>query len=87
LDLETSQVQLKRMEEKFFPLGCKLPYIIEYRTGINLHVTPHSCNFVIDSIFRNKEDMYRYQEREEHYGAIRRGSAIEKTKVVVDYEF
>jgi hypothetical protein len=87
LEPEIRQVQLKRMEEIFSPLGCKFPYIIEYRTGINFNETPHSCDFVIDSIFRNKEDLHRYQESKEHKEAIRRGSAIEKTKAVIDYEF
>ena len=75
------------MEEIFSPLGGILPYIIEYRTGINFNDAPHSWDFVIDSIFRNKEDLQKYQESEEHKDAIRIGSEIEKTKAVIDYEF
>jgi len=75
------------MEEIFSPLGGILPYIIEYRTGINFNDAPHSWDFVIDSIFRNKEDLQRYQDSDEHKEAILRGLEIEKTKAVIDYEF
>jgi hypothetical protein len=84
---EKRQFQLKKMEEIFSPLGGILPFIIEYRTGINFNVAPHSWDFVIDSIFRNKEDLRRYQVSEEHKEAIKRGLEIDKTKAVIDYEF
>ena len=87
LEPKKRQLQLKKMEEIFSPLGGILPYIIEYRTGININGAPHSWDFVIDSIFRNKEDLQKYQESEEHKDAIRIGSEIEKTKAVIDYEF
>jgi hypothetical protein len=75
------------MDEIFSPLGRLLPYIIEYRTGININDAPHSWDFVIDSVFSNKEDLQRYHDSEEHKEAIRTGSVIEKTKAVIDYEF
>ena len=81
------QLQLKRMEEIFSPLGGLLHYIIEYRTGINFNDAPHSWDFVIDSVFSNKEDLQKYQDSVEHKEAIRIGSEIEKTKAVIDYEF
>jgi hypothetical protein len=81
------QLQLERMDEIFSPLGGLLPYIIEYRTGINFNVAPHSWDFVIDSIFRNKEDLQRYLDSEEHREAVKRGSEIKKTKAIIDYEF
>ena len=87
LEPEKRQVQLKRMEEIFSPIGGILPYIIEYRTGINFNDAPHSWDFVIDSIFRNKEDLQRYHDSDEHKEAILRGLEIEKTKAVIDYEF
>jgi hypothetical protein len=81
------QLQLKRMEKLFSPLGSKFPFIIEYRTGINFNDTSHAWDFAIDSIFSNKEDLQKYQDSEEHQEAIRKGSEIEKTKAVIDYEF
>jgi hypothetical protein len=87
LTSEVRQLQLMKMEEIFSPLGRILPYIIEYRTGINFNDAPHSWDFAIDSIFRNKEDLQKYQDSDEHKEAIKRGSEIEKTKAIIDYEF
>jgi hypothetical protein len=84
---ENRPAQLKRMEEIFSTLGKKLPFIVEFRTGINFNNAPHAWDFVIDSVFRNKEDLKRYQESEEHLDAIRKGMEIEKSKAVIDYEF
>jgi hypothetical protein len=84
---ENRFTQLKKMEEIFSPLAVKLPYIVEFRTGINFNVAPHAWDFAIDSLFRSREDLNRYQVSEEHIEAIRKGSVIEKTKAVIDYEF
>jgi hypothetical protein len=84
---EEKKLQLKRMKDIFSPLGGKFPFIIEYRTGINFNEASHAWDFVIDSIFRNKVDLQKYQESVEHKEAIRKGSEIEKTKAVIDYEF
>lgn len=43
--------QLKKMEEIFSPLSKKLPYIVEYRTGINFTEAEHAWDFVIDYEF------------------------------------
>jgi hypothetical protein len=79
--------QLKKMEQVFSPLGSKLPFIIEYRTGINFNNAAHAWDFVIDSIFRNNEDLQKYMDSPEHLEAVRIASEIEKSKAVIDYEF
>jgi hypothetical protein len=80
-------LRLKKMEQIFSPLGSKFPFIIEYRTGINFNQASHAWDFVIDSIFRNNEDLQRYIVSAEHVEAVRIASEIEKTKAVIDYEF
>jgi hypothetical protein len=84
---ETRITQLNRMQQIFSPLGKKLPFIIEYKTGINFNENSYAWDFVIDSLFSNKEDLLKYQESNEHQEAIKEGSDIEKTKAVIDYEF
>jgi hypothetical protein len=79
--------QLKKMEEIFSPLGHKLNYIVEYKTGINFNKADFAWDFVIDSVFRNKEDLQKYQVSDEHQEAVIKGSTIEKTKAIIDYEF
>jgi UV DNA damage repair endonuclease len=84
---ENKHAKLKKMEEIFSPLGKELPYIIEYRTGYNFSNAAHAWDFAIDSVFRSKEDLQRYQESAEHQEAIKKGMEIKKTKAVIDYEF
>jgi hypothetical protein len=78
---------LKKMEEIYAPLGDKLPFIVEYRTGINFNDTVNAWDFAIDSVFRNKEDLRQYQESKEHNEAIKNASGIEKSKAIIDYEY
>jgi hypothetical protein len=85
--LENKQLQLRQLEEIFSPLGKKLPFIVEYRTGINFNEDSHAWDFAIDSVFRERADLQRYQESNEHLEAIMNGMHIEKSKAVIDYEF
>jgi hypothetical protein len=85
--LNEKNSQVKRLDEIFTPLGHLLPFIVDFKTGVNYNEASHSWDFVIDSIFRNKEDLDKYMESEEHLNAVKTASAIEKTKAVIDYEF
>ncbi len=87
LSSENKQKALGKMQEIFSPLREKLPFIIEYRTGISFNESGSSWDFAIDSTFLNKADLKRYIESPEHLDAIRQGSVIKKTKAIVDYEF
>jgi hypothetical protein len=84
---DDKMAQLNKMEKIFSPLGSKFPFVIEYRTGINFNESSSSWDFVIDSIFETKEDLKKYQDSEEHIETIKKGSEIEKTKAVIDYEY
>ena len=84
---EQKRAQLHKMKEIFSPLGNMFPFIVEYRTGINFNDASHAWDFVIDSIFRNKEDLQKYMVSAEHVEAVRIASEIEKNKAVIDYEF
>lgn len=87
IPLEKRELFLNRMQEIYSPLGEKLDYIKEYRTAINFNIEYHAWDFVIDSVFTNRNDLKRYQDSDEHQEAIRKGSQIEKIKAVIDYEF
>jgi len=84
--LNEKQVQVKRLDETFSPLS-QLPFIVDFRTGINYNETTYAWDFVIDSVFSNKEDLEKYMESEEHLKAVKTASEIEKNKAVIDYEF
>ena len=64
--LKEKNRQVKRLDEIFSPLGQLLPFIVDFKTGINNNEASFSWDFAIDSVFRNKEDLHKYQESDEH---------------------
>jgi len=87
LSPEEKMLKVKRLNEIFSPLGTLLPFIVEFNTGINFNEASHAWDFVIDSIFKNREDLHKYMVSSEHQEAVRIASEIEKSKAVIDYEF
>lgn len=85
--LNGKKLQVKRLDEIFSPLGHILPFIVDFKTGINYNEASHAWDFAIDSVFRNKADLEKYMVSEEHLNAVKTASAIEKIKAVIDYEF
>jgi len=85
--LDGKKLQVKRLDEIFSPLGHILPFIVDFKTGINYNEASHAWDFAIDSVFRNKADLEKYLVSEEHLNAVKTASAIEKTKAVIDHEF
>jgi len=77
---------LRKLKEYFGPVGNKLDYIIEYRTGLNILEDEHAGDFVIDATFTSVEDLRRYQLSEAHRKAVIAASSIKKAKIVVDYK-
>jgi len=84
---EEKQLQLQKMNDIFSPLRRLLPYIVDFKTGSNFTDVPYAWDFVIDSVFRSKEELQKYMESAEHVEAVKKASVIEKTKAVIDYEF
>jgi hypothetical protein len=84
---EEKERSVMKLKEIFGPLGNRLDYIIEYRTGINILQADHAGDFVIEATFATPEDLNRYQTSDLHMDAVSQASAIRKAKVVVDYNF
>jgi hypothetical protein len=87
LSLEEKHHKATRMNEFFSPLPSLLPYIVDFKTGINFNEASHAWDFVIDSIFNNKEELQKYMISPEHVEAVRKATEIDKIKAVIDYEF
>lgn len=85
--LKERDLQVKRLDEIFSPLGRLLPFIVDFKKGINYNEASFAWDFAIDSVFRNKEDLDKYMMSREHLDAVKTASTIEKTKAVIDYEF
>jgi hypothetical protein len=70
----------------FSPLK-NLEYVREYKTGSNFSKSVNGWDFVIDSVFDNRENLESYQLSAEHITAIDKASRYDKEKAVVDYEY
>lgn len=84
---EEKEKSVMKLKEAFGPLGNKLNYIIEYRTGINILEGEHAGDFVIDAIFASEQDLKRYQSSIPHREAVQSAAEIKKAKLVVDYNY
>lgn len=84
---EEREQSVRKLKEFFGPVGNKLKYIVEYRTGVNITDADHAGDFVIDATFASLEDLKRYQGSEPHREAVSAASGIRKAKLVVDYNF
>lgn len=82
---EEKEKSVMKLKELFGPLGNRLKYIIEYRTGVNVLEDEHSGDFVIDATFASVEDLRRYQNSEPHREAVSGAASVKKAKIVVDY--
>lgn len=82
---EEKEKSIRKLKELFGPLGNRLNYIIEYRTGANILEAEHAGDFVIDATFASLEDLRRYQNSEPHREAVSVAAGIKKAKIVVDY--
>lgn len=82
---EEKHKSIMKLKELFGPVGNRLDYVIEYRTGINILDAEHAGDFIIDSTFASMEDLQRYQTSDPHQEAVTQAAAIKKAKVVVDY--
>ena len=82
---EEKEASVKKLSEIFGPLGEKLGFPLEYRTGINILEAEHAGDFVIDSLFSSPGDLNRYILSSEHREAVESASSVRKIKLTVDY--
>ena len=84
---EERELSVRKLKERFGPVGNRLKYVIEYRTGVNITDVDHAGDFVIDATFASVEDLKKYQASEPHREAVAAASSIRKAKLVIDYNF
>ncbi|HNT93881.1 MAG: Dabb family protein [Bacteroidales bacterium] len=84
---EERELSVRKLKELFGPVGNRLKYVIEYRTGVNITDVDHAGDFVIDATFASVEDLKKYQASEPHREAVAAASSIRKAKLVIDYNF
>jgi Stress responsive A/B Barrel Domain len=82
---DEKEKSVRKLKEAFGPVGNRLSYIIEYRTGTNVLEADHAGDFVIDATFASVEDLRRYQNSAPHREAVSMAATIKKAKLIVDY--
>ena len=74
------------MKEKLLDLKDKVEEIIEISVGINSVETPSSYDFILNVLFKNKEDLDAYIVNEHHKKVGTFVREVVKERVSIDYE-
>lgn len=74
------------MKEKLLDLKGKIEEIIEISVGINSVETPSSYDFILNVLFKNKEDLDAYIVNEHHKKVGTFVREVVKERVSIDYE-
>lgn len=80
------KIELAKELAKIFSPLASLKSVEDFQTGINFNEVSYAWDFVIDSTFKDKESLEKYQVSREHQEAIRKAAYIAKEKAVVDYD-
>ena len=74
------------MKEKLLSLKGKISEIIEISVGINSIETPSSYDFILNVLFKNKEDLDAYIVNEHHKQVGTFVREVVSKRVSIDYE-
>ena len=88
-EFDNESDRMRKIEELnsiFSSLPGKIKTIKSYEVGTNINSSHHAYDVVINSTFKNMEDLNAYVIHPEHQYAIEKASTIPKVKAVVDYE-
>ena len=67
-------------------LGTKIPEILEWQIGINIHVDNASAyDILLNSTFNSMEDLAVYQAHPDHQAFITFNKDFSESKAVLDY--
>ncbi len=83
--VEEKLASAQKIRANFLDLKNFINEIISYEVGINIVNSPKSFDIVINSEFKNLEDLKKYQEHPAHLSAVALNSEFSVNKVVVDY--
>jgi len=81
------EIAIQNVKVNFENLISKINNIHKYVVGINITDSPAAFDLVINSDFRNAEDLKSYIEHPEHQRAVEFNKQYSIKKAVVDYEY
>lgn len=82
----TKEENLKLLSEKLLDLVGKIDEIIDLKVGINSIETPSSYDFILNVLFKNKEDLDAYIVNEHHKKVGLFVREVVEQRVSIDYE-
>lgn len=85
-DPQARQKASEIVREKLLALKSGIPFIADFRVGINFTEDQSAYDLCIDSTFRSREDLEAYRVHPEHQEFIRFNKDYSVGKAVVDYE-
>ena len=77
---------MELLKEKLLDLKGKISEIIEIKVGINSIEAPSSYDFILNVLFKNKEDLQAYIIHEDHKKVGLFVREVVDSRVSIDYE-
>ena len=82
----SKETNMNILKEKLLDLKGKISEIIEISVGINSVETPSSYDFILNVLFKNKEDLQAYIVNEDHKKVGLFVREVIESRVSIDYE-
>jgi type II secretory pathway component PulM len=82
----TKKKEMHQIKSLLEALKEKVPEIVELEVGIDITHDDASADIVLNSLFKNKEDLIQYQQHPEHVEVVKGLRVLTTEKRVVDYE-
>lgn len=82
----TKETNMNILKEKLLDLKGKINEIIEISVGFNSVETPSSYDFILNVLFKNKEDLQEYIINEDHKKVGLFVREVIESRVSIDYE-
>lgn len=82
----TKEENMKILKEKLTDLVGKISEIVELKVGFNSIETPSSYDFILNVLFKSKEDLDAYIVHEDHKKVGLFVREVIESRVSIDYE-
>jgi len=82
----TKAVNARLIKEKLESLNGRIPGLIKLEVGIDFSATGESCDIVLYSEFKARQDLKNYQDHPEHKAIMPFVGEARSERRVVDYE-
>ncbi len=85
MDMDKEQI-IRELTERLRELDKKLDMIEALEVGTDITHGDASADFILTTIFKNREDLQRYREHPEHLKVVEFIKNVTNDRKVIDYE-